>query len=75
MEKEIKEKMAEILEVGVETLADDMSIEDIPEWDSMRYLEVLMGLGKKYGIKYTREELIDVETVGDMLELTKEKIG
>ncbi len=71
--EEIKQIISEGLEVDVAILVDDCNIADVPEWDSMGYLAVLMALGKKYGIKYTREELVDVETVGDLIGLTEEK--
>lgn len=75
MNNEIRDIIASELEVDVTILTDDCMISDVPEWDSMAYLAVLVALGKKYAIKYTREELIDVETVGDLIALTEEKVG
>lgn len=75
MNNEIREIIADELEIDVAILDDGCMISDVPEWDSMAYLAVLMALGKKYSIKYSREELIDVETVGDLIALTEEKVG
>lgn len=75
MNEEIKNIIADELGIDGGILTDDCQISDVPEWDSMGYLAVLMTLGKQYGIKYTREELVDVETVGDLISLTIEKAG
>lgn len=75
MNEEIKNIIVDELEIDGGILTDDCLISDVPEWDSMGYLAVLMALGKRYGIKYTREELVDVESVGDLISLTVEKAG
>lgn len=75
MNEEIRQIIATELEIDIAKLVDDCMITDVPEWDSIGYLGVLMALGKKYGIKYSREELVDVETVGDLIALTIEKVG
>lgn len=75
MERKIKELIVGILKVEVHTVTDDLEIGDIPEWDSMHHMMIITGLEKEFGIKFQREELIDIENVGDIIALVEEKVA
>lgn len=75
MERKIKELIVGILKVDVHTVTDDLEIGDIPEWDSMHHMMIITGLEKEFGIKFQREELIDIENVGDIIALVEEKVA
>lgn len=74
MADDIKELVAGILGVEVETLTDDLAAGDIPEWDSLRHMMILTALEKEYGFKFCREELIDIEDLADLIALVEEKV-
>lgn len=75
MEAEIKNLIAGILKIEVSRVVDDLAVGDISEWDSLRQMMIIAGLEKEYSIKFHRDELIDIENVGDIVSLVKEKVS
>lgn len=67
------EIVAEIVEVDTNTLALDTAFEDIPEWDSMLTLTLVMELEAEYGISIPMECLNGITTLGDMYALVERK--
>ncbi len=65
--------MAEILNVDVAVLDDDLAIGDIPEWDSLRHMMIITALGKEFHIAFSREDLAELEDVSDIVTLVCEK--
>jgi len=75
MKNRIKDLMAGILKVDISVLGDDLEIGDIQEWDSMHHVMIITGIEKEFGIKFQREELIDLETVADIVTLVEGKMA
>ena len=73
MSNKVKEFIAQVLKVEVGKVVDDLSVGDIPEWDSLHHMMIMTGLQKEFGIEFQREELIDVENVADLVALVEEK--
>lgn len=75
MKDRIKDLMAGILKVDVSMLGDDLEIGDIQEWDSMHHMMIITGIEKEFGIKFQREELVDLENVADIIALVEDKVA
>lgn len=72
MEQKIIEIIARILEVDIEEIEMDTAIGDLPEWDSLHHLQIIVELQKEFDIKYLQEDLAELEDVSDLVALTKE---
>ena len=72
MEQKIIEIIARILEVDIEEIEMDTAIGDLPEWDSLHHLQIIVELQKEFDIKYSQEDLAELEDVSDLVALTKE---
>ena len=75
MKERIKNLMADILKVDVAMLDDDLEIGELQEWDSMHHMMIISGMEKEFGIKFQREELVDLENVGDIVALVEDKVA
>ena len=75
MKERIIKLMADILKVDVAVLDDNLEIGDIQEWDSMHHMMIISGMEKEFGIKFQREELVDLENVGDIVALGEDKVA
>jgi acyl carrier protein len=49
--------------------------EDLPGWDSMNHLNILMALEMRYGIKFSLIEIEAVQGVGDLLDAVRGKLS
>lgn len=72
MEQKVIGIIARILEVDVEELEMDTAIGDLPEWDSLHHLQIIVELQKEFNIKYSQDDLAELEDVSDLITLTKE---
>ena len=65
-----EEKIAlleETLEVDAGTLSGDMQLDDIPEYDSMTKLALIVLMEDEFGVKLSGEMIHSFQTVEDIL--------
>ena len=75
MDDKIRKIIAKVLKVDKEDVELDTAIGDLPEWDSLHHLQIIVELENEFGIKYSPEDLAELEDVSDLSALTKEIIG
>lgn len=64
---EVRETIADILEVPVETLTDKLGVGDIPQWESLAHMAILTTLEEEYGLHIPEEQMMDLATVGSIV--------
>ena len=75
MEKRILNIIANVLDVDINEIELDTAIGDLPEWDSIHHLQIIAELEKEFEIKYTPEELAELEDISDLISLTEDTIS
>ena len=73
MLEQIKEIVAESLNVEADTLTTDTSFKEDLGADSLDLFELVMALEDEYNVEIPAEELTDLNTVGDVIEYLKNK--
>lgn len=68
LKEEIKNTIAEILEMPADVLTFDMEMEDVDGWDSMRNVMILSTLEEKYDIIFPEDDIFDLTSVGALAE-------
>ncbi len=63
IQSQVVKIISEVLNVPSEIITADLSIGDIPEWDSMGNLAVIARLESELGIDFPVEELMDLTSV------------
>ena len=71
-DQEIIELIAEALEMEASDLSLETSLEDIPEYDSMAKLSVIVVMDEEFSKKLTGETMQEFKTVGDIISFAKE---
>jgi len=66
--EEKKELLAEVLDVDIEDLMPETRLVEMEEWDSMAKLGIIVMFEDECGIKITRKEVMNFETIGDILD-------
>ena len=61
------ETIADILELEIEELEDDMVLEDIETWDSVAVLSVIAVINDKFNRFPLAEEIREYKTVADLM--------
>jgi acyl carrier protein len=63
LQTRVKEVLADVFQLPAEDLPDDLIFGDIPQWDSMGHMEVMMSLEQHFGIEVT------ADTIGGLTSL------
>jgi len=73
-EQEVKELIADIIEMDPNEIDPNAHLVEDLGMDSMMALEILAALEKRYKIKLPEEELPKITTVNRVIELTKKYV-
>jgi acyl carrier protein len=70
----IRDILAEILEDDALVLTDDTTAQDVPWWDSLNHLKLLVAIEGELDIKFAITELTAARNVGDLVSLVQVKL-
>ncbi|MBC8188734.1 MAG: acyl carrier protein [Proteobacteria bacterium] len=65
-EREIKEILAEALGMPAADIPDDAKQGEFEKWDSVRHLNFVVALEKKFDIEFEPEEIAEIRTLGEV---------
>ncbi len=72
---EIRQIIADIVEIPPEQVGDDTSLADELGVDSLMALEIVATIEKKYRVQIPEEKLQQVKTLNDTVALAQEYLG
>ena len=56
-------------------VSEGMSAADVPTWDSLSNIDLLIGVEKAFGVKFSIKDVRNLKNVGELLELIKRKVA
>ena len=75
MKKKLRDIFSEVFDDEGFVLDRGMTAEDIEAWDSLTHFELVMEVEMAFGIKLTTEEVSDLRSVGQLMDLIEKYIG
>lgn len=63
MDQQLDELIARVLEIPTRQVSDDLSFQSIPQWDSLRHLELISALEEAYGVVIEAEQIVELSQV------------
>jgi acyl carrier protein len=67
----VYEIVASMLRVPRESLGPDSSPDTIPQWDSLKHLQIVLGLEEALGLQLTVEEIEAMQSVGVIVAIVE----
>ena len=64
----IKQLIADVLEVSVDKIDDELAVGDIPEWDSLAHTKIITALETELGVVLDIEQTLEIEDVEDIID-------
>lgn len=55
------------------SIFDAMTAEDVPGWDSVMHIALMVGVENEFGIELNAEEIADFSHVGQLIDLAAER--
>ena len=56
-------------------LRDDLTAKDGPGWDSFNHVNLIINIEQEFGIRFTIEEVSNLQNLGELKTLLSEKIS
>ena len=76
---DVREEIKQVFLKVFEMKADDFSFEkkqtDYNGWDSFAHMQIISEVEGKTGVSFEMEEVVGIESAGDILELVEKKKG
>lgn len=70
----VKEIVAAVCETTPDSITENTTIGDFPQWDSMGHLAILSQLEEAFEINFEPEEMMDLEDVSDIVKAVEDKL-
>jgi acyl carrier protein len=65
--------VSEVLRIPVEQITEESSPDNIKTWDSLNHVQIILSLEDEFGISLDGEEIIEMQSVGRILEIVAKK--
>jgi acyl carrier protein len=63
----------EVFDIETETIDENWTSDDIPDWDSVGHLNLIIEVEKQFKIKIEIEEMFEVEKLKDIVKILEKK--
>lgn len=74
MRDQIKAVMARIFEVPEGQLPDDAAIAEVPQWDSLKHLELMLELENEFSVSIPAPTMLELFTLNAIEEYLKNRV-
>ncbi len=71
----VKEVLASVFSVPAQSLDDRSSQDDIPGWDSVRHMTMVLALEEEFSVSFSDEQVTQMLNVGLVRLLTEEALA
>jgi len=61
-EADLKQVLADTLQIDIDTIDDDTSVDTVEEWDSLKHLNLVIALEDRFGVTFTEEQVVEILT-------------
>ncbi len=69
----ITETFRNVFDDSALVLSDDMTAEDVDQWDSLSHINLIVALEREFRIKFTTGEVSKLKNVGELTSLIQRK--
>jgi len=66
--EQVQATLAEALQVPIEEITPELALGDLPQWDSMGHMEVMMLLEQKFGVEINPDTIAALVSVAAICE-------
>ena len=71
MSKDVFEIVARVMNVPLDSVSEDSSMDTLVKWDSLHHMNLILAVEEKMGIQFTDEDIISINNVSNLIERIK----
>lgn len=57
---------SEVFAIPGSDVVDSLMLKDVPTWDSLAHMMLIVRLEETYGVQFTGDEIADIQSVADV---------
>jgi acyl carrier protein len=61
--------MSDVLEVPLESVDDNVTMQNTDTWDSLRHMEIVVAIEEKFGVDFEALELMELTSLRDIMRM------
>ena len=66
MRKDLEQLLADVLQISVEKVTDELAMQDLDTWDSLKHMELIATLEQQLDVQLSFDEIVVMRSVGDI---------
>ena len=75
MEEKLNAVICKALRLPSAGLSDDLKLGEVPTWDSMSHMDLIVGIEEAFHVQFTGDEIADMIQIGTIRAMVKAKVG
>lgn len=72
---ELKSILGDVLGMDPAGIPDSASTQTLSGWDSQKHLLLVLTIEEKYGISFTSDEIVDIQSLPTLIQTLAERVG
>lgn len=73
MEKNLEQLLADLLQIPVAEVTDQLTMQDLEVWDSLKHIELIGSLEEQFDTQLSFDEIVTMRSVGDIKRVLNSK--
>lgn len=73
MGKNVEQLLADVLQIPVTEVTDQLAMTDLDVWDSLKHIELIASLEEQLGVQLTFDDIVAMRSVGDIKRVLSNK--
>ena len=73
MDNKLSPLIAEVLHIPLEKVSNDLTMSEVESWDSLHHMNLIASLEQTYGIDFTFDEIVVMQSVQEIKRVLREK--
>jgi acyl carrier protein len=73
LDNKLPSLLADVLHIPVEKVTDDLAMSEVESWDSLQHMSLIATLEQTFGIDFTFEEIITMQSMQEIKRVLREK--
>ena len=68
MSKDVFNIVARIMNVPLDEVSEDSSMDTLEKWDSLHHMNLILAVEEKTGVQFTDEDIVSINSVSSLIE-------
>lgn len=73
VEEKVEGVLADVLQVPADGITDDLAMQDVEAWDSLKHMELIVALETAFDVQLTFDEIVAMRSVREIKRVLAER--